>query len=489
MDISLQLSQKLQQKLSPQQIQMIKLIEVPTLQLEQRVQQELQDNPALEEGVDNEAENDDNEHEVDENGDPLTDTPINDNTDFEEYMDEGIPDYRLTTHNQSRDEMGVREEIPFSIGVSFQEHLQEQLGLRQLNDQDRAVAQFIIGNIDDDGYLRRDLESLADDIAFQTSVSVSLDDLERLLAIVQSFEPTGVGARSLQECLLLQLRKKEPSDDVNNAILILTKDFDAFAKKHFDKLSRLPGMDETKLKNAIAIITRLTPKPGAAFSTTLEKNMQQIVPDFIVTIEQGEPVVALNNDSIPPLRVSPDYREMLKTYTQDKAPTRQIKDAASFVKQKLDAAKWFIDALKQRNDTMMRVMLAIAHLQRDFLISGDEMNLKPMILKDIADVTNLDISTVSRVSNSKYVQTHFGVLPVKHFFSESMLTQDGEEVSSRTIKSILLDCVENEDKRKPIPDEQLMEELKRRGFIIARRTVAKYREQLGIPVARLRKQV
>lgn len=489
MDTSLRLSQKLQQKLSPQQIQMIKLIEVPTLQLEQRVQQELQDNPALEEGIENEPDDNDSERELDENGDAINDTPINDDTDFEEYMDDSIPDYRLASHNQSRDEMGVREDIPFSVGISFHEHLSEQLGLRQLSDQDRSIAQFIIGNIDDDGYLRRDLEAIADDIAFQTSVSVSSSDLERLLALVQSFEPVGVGARTLQECLLLQLGKKESSPDVDNAIRILTKDFDAFAKKHYDKLLRLPDMDEAKLKAAIAIITRLTPKPGAAFSSILEKNMQQVIPDFIVTIEQGEPVVALNNDTIPPLRVSAAYRDMLQTYSQDKTQSRQIKDAASFVKQKLDAAKWFIDALKQRNDTMMRVMVAIAHLQREYLISGDDVNLKPMILKDIADITNLDISTVSRVSNSKYVQTHFGVFPIKHFFSESMLKQDGEEVSSRTIKSILLSCVENEDKRNPIPDEQLMEELKRKGFVIARRTVAKYREQLGIPVARLRKQV
>lgn len=492
METKLTLQQRMQQKLSPQQIQMIKMIEVPMVELEQRIDQELQENPALEEG-----EELDDEHAVMEQEEEHAEDekPIRDDMDYEDYMGGGddtadVPDYRMRVNNQSRDERGTREEIPFSIGTSFHEFLNDQLSLRNLSEQDRRIAEFIVGNIEEDGYLRREDMDIVDDLAFKIGLEVTEEQVKQMVKVVQSLDPAGVGARTLQECLLLQLSRREQTPSVVDAQKILSEHFDLFARKHYDKLQKRSGLTEKELKAAVAEVTKLTPKPGASFGTVLDKNKEQVVPDFIVAIDDdGSLVVSLNNDTLPELRVSKTYKEMLKEYSQDKSGNRQMKDAAVFVRQKVDAAQWFIDALKQRNRTMMNVMESIVKRQSDFFLKGDESLLKPMILKDIAEATDLDISTVSRVSNSKYVQTQFGVWPLKHFFSEAMLMEDGEEVSSRSIKSILKQYVESEDKKHPIPDERLMEILKEKGFVIARRTVAKYREQLGIPVARLRKEV
>ncbi len=478
--ISQSLQQRLQQKLSPQQIQVIKLLEIPNLELEERIHQELEENPALEEGKEEVTSDDINADENPDGGN-------NDDMDLEEYMqDDDIPDYKLQSSNSSKDDR--KEDIPFSIGMTFHEYLIDQLHLRNLSERDQALAEYIIGNIDDEGYLRRDVEAMVDDIVFQLAIEVTDEEILNLLKIVQDFEPAGVGARDLQECLLLQIKRREQTESVEIAHKVIENLFDEFTKKHYEKIIKKLGVSEEEFKSAITEITKLNPKPGNAWGTILEKSVENVIPDFILEVENGEPYVVLNNRNIPELRVSHTYQDMFKDYSANKQ-NKEMKDAVMFVKQKLDSAKWFIDAIKQRHNTLLTTMSAIVNFQKEFFLEGDETLLKPMILKDIAEITELDISTISRVSNSKYIQTDFGVFSVKYFFSESMQTDTGEEVSSREIKSILQTCIETENKRKPITDEQLAKILQEKGYVIARRTVAKYREQLDIPVARLRKEL
>ncbi|MBN1462064.1 MAG: RNA polymerase factor sigma-54, partial [Paludibacteraceae bacterium] len=358
-----------------------------------------------------------------------------------------------------------------------------------LSEREHMLAQYIIGNIDDEGYLRRDVEAMVDDIVFQTGFEVTDKELSDLIVIIQDFEPAGVCARNLQECLALQINRRKKTESIKIAAKIITGLFEEFTKRHYERIIKKLAITEELFKEAVSEITKLNPKPGNAWGSLLERNMQQVVPDFLLEVDNGHPYITLNNKNIPELRVSNTYQEMFKEYSSNKqSRSKEMKDAVLFVKQKLDSAKWFIDAIKQRQNTLLVTMNAIVTFQKEFFLEGDETLLRPMILKDIAEITGLDISTISRVSNSKYVQTDFGVYPVKYFFSESMQTDSGEEVSSREIKSILQKCIEEEDKRKPITDEQLADILKSKGYIIARRTVAKYREQLDIPVARLRKE-
>lgn len=483
--MKLTLEQKLQQKLSPQQIQMIKLIEVPAVELEDRIEQELQENPALEEGEEQDEKNE--ELNLDQDGEVQQedDRMVNDDVDYEEYMNgDDIQDYKLHANNQSVNDKN--ENIPFSIGTSLHEHLTEQLNLNSLDDKQKTIGEFVIGNIDEDGYLRRDTEAMVDDIAFQNGIEVTVEDIDNMISRVQMLDPAGIGARTLQECLLLQIKNIRPQLQPTAAKLLDTC-FEAFSKKHYDVILKKLGITEEELKEVFSEIVKLNPKPGSAWSNNVDKNMQTIIPDFFLEVENGECNITLNNSNIPPLRVSRQYKEMFQDYTANKSANKDMKDAVLFVKQKLDSAKWFIDALKQRNNTMMLVMSAIVERQKEFFVKGDDTCLKPMVLKDIAADTGLDVSTVSRVSNSKYIQTEFGVYPIKFFYSEAMQTESGEEVSSKKIKSILKEIIDAEDKTKPIADEALMAELKKQGFVIARRTIAKYREQLGIPVARLRK--
>lgn len=479
-----QLQQKLQQKLSPAQIQVIKMLEVPTLELEERIRQELEENPALEEGAEKDNETDD----FDELND--VDGGNNDDIDLDEYMaDDDIPDYKLKANNTSKDDK--HEDIPFSVGMTFHEFLVDQIGLLKLSDKERMLIEYVIGNIDDEGYLRRSPEAMVDDIVFQAGIQTSDEEMIRIVEQVQLLDPPGVGAMNLQECLMLQLERKNRTKEVVLAKKLVSEFFEEFSKKHFDKIQRGLDIDDNMLKKVMNEIIHLNPKPGNAWGgNILEKSMTTIVPDFVLENDENQLTVHLNNSNIPELRVNSTYNEMFQDYASNKQnQTREMKDAVMFVKQKIDSARWFIDAIKQRQQTLLTTMMAIVNFQREFFIEGDDTYLKPMILKDIADITGYDISTISRVSNSKYIQTEFGIFPVKYFFSESMTNDSGEEVSTREIKKILQECVENEDKRKPINDDALAEVLKTKGYIIARRTVAKYREQLNIPVARMRKEI
>ncbi|HRZ97125.1 MAG TPA: RNA polymerase factor sigma-54 [Paludibacter sp.] len=479
-----QLQQKLQQKLSPAQIQVIKMLEVPTLELEERIRQELEENPALEEGADSNTETDDSDdYDNDDGGN-------NDDFDPEEYTyDDDIPDYKLKTNNNSKDDK--REEIPFSAGMTFHDFLIDQLGLLTLTELERQLAEYVIGNIDDEGYLRREPEAMVDDIVFNAGIHTTDEDIYKIIALIREFDPAGVAATNLQDCLLLQLDRKQETPEIIAAKNILKNYFDEFSKKHFDKITRSLDITDEYLKKIISEIIRLNPKPGNAWSgNVLEKSMSTIVPDFILENDEGQLSVHLNNSNLPELRVNNTYNEMFQDYASNrKNQTREMKDAILFVKQKIDSARWFIDAIKQRQQTLLTTMMAIVEFQHEFFIEGDDTWMKPMILKDIADRTGYDISTISRVSNSKYIQTEFGIFPVKYFFSESMTNDSGEEVSTREIKKILQDCVDNENKRNPLNDDALAEVLKTKGYLIARRTVAKYREQLNIPVARLRKEI
>lgn len=479
------LQQKLLQKLSPQQIQVIKLLEIPTMQLEQRIKKELEENPTLEEGPDYDDEQLQDESQND-------DSPNQDDDEFtlEDYLnDEDVPSYRLTTNNYSKDDK--REEIPFSTGVSFHEHLENQLGLRVLDERQKNLGLYLLGNIDDDGYLRRKLSAIADDLAFSVGVETNEDELEQILYIIQDFEPIGVGARDLQECLLLQIESKNQSiPEVALARKILKYHFDEFTRKHYDKIQARLNLSDDDLKDGIDEILKLNPKPGGSFHDPHNRVSYHIVPDFILDLTDGELILSLNSRNVPDLKINREYSQMLESYAANKQnATRQEKEAVAFVKQKIDSAKWFIDAIKQRQNTLLFTMQAIIEYQEDFFRTGDETKLRPMILKDIAEETGLDISTISRVANSKYVQTNFGIFSLKFFFSEGMQTDSGEEVSTKEIKKILQDCIEAEEKRKPLTDEKLMDILQEKGYPIARRTVAKYREQLGIPVARLRKEL
>lgn len=480
------LQQKLLQKLSPQQIQMIKLLEIPTIQLEQRIKKELEENPVLEEGKEEDLFNDNGEEEVTE------DNLDNDLDEFslDDYInDEDIPSYKLTANNYSKDDK--KEDIPFSVGISFHEHLQNQLGLRDLTEKEEVLATYLIGNLDDDGYVRRKLEAIANDLAFSQNIETDEDELLEVLRIVQDLEPVGVGARHLQECLLIQIQNKDREvPEIDLAWKILKYYFNEFTKKHYEKIVTRLNISEEILKVAINEILKLNPRPGSSFSSTSQA-IQTLVPDFILENNDGELQLSLNARNVPDLRLSYTYTEMLQSYTSKSKneKTKSDKEAISFVKQKLDSAKWFIDAIKQRQNTLLLTMNAIIEYQYEYFREGDEAKLKPMILKDIAEKTGLDISTVSRVANSKYIQTHFGIYSLKYFFSEGLQTESGEEVSTREIKSILKECIENEDKKKPLTDDKLTEILKEKGYKIARRTVAKYREQLNIPVARLRKEL
>ncbi|MBP8904256.1 MAG: RNA polymerase factor sigma-54 [Paludibacteraceae bacterium] len=479
-----QLQQKLQQKLSPAQIQVIKMLEIPTLELEERIRQEIEENPVLEEGPETSELNDEEDvNQGDEND-------SNDDFDLNEYMpDDDIPDYKLVANNTSRDDR--HDDIPFSAGFTFHEFLADQVGLLHLNEHERKLVEYIIGNIDEEGYLRRDAESMVDDIVFQAGIETTDAEMKRLIKLVHQFDPAGVGAANLQECLQLQLERREPTETVKNARRIVLDFFEEFSKKHYDKIIRSMNLTEESLKDSLAEITRLNPKPGNAWGgNVLEKSFSTIVPDFIIENDNGVLTVQLNNSNVPELRINSTYNEMFEDYSNNKSnQTREMKDAVMFVKQKIDAARWFINAIKQRQQTLLTTMTAIIDFQHDFFIEGDETFLKPMVLKDIADVTGYDISTISRVSNSKYVQTEFGIFPVKYFFSESMTNDSGEEISTREIKKIMQECIEDEDKRNPLNDDRLVDVLKEKGYLIARRTVAKYREQLNIPVARLRKEI
>jgi RNA polymerase sigma-54 factor len=479
------LQQKLQQKLSPAQIQVIKMLEVPTLELEERIRQELEENPALEEGEEPSADNDDaDEFESNDDG------GNNDDTDFDDYMsDDEIPDYKLKTNNNSKDDK--REDIPFSAGMTFHEFLLEQVGLLQLTEKQETLIEYVIGNIDEEGYLRRTPEAMVDDIVFQAGIQTSDEEMYEVVDMVKQFDPAGVGATTLQECLALQLDRKKHSADIVIAKKLVAEYFEEFSKKHFDKITKSLNIDDECLKRVMNEIVHLNPKPGNAWSgNVLEKSMSTIVPDFILENDENKLSVSLNNSNVPELRVSATYNEMFQDYTGNKKnQSREMKDAVMFVKQKIDSARWFIDAIKQRQQTLLATMTAIVEYQKAFFIEGDETFLKPMILKDIADMTGYDISTISRVSNSKYIQTEFGVFSVKYFFSESMTNDSGEEISTKEIKKILQDCINSEEKSKPLNDDALVEVLKTKGYVIARRTVAKYREQLNIPVARMRKEI
>lgn len=486
MALKQQLQLKQQQKLSPLQMQVIKLTELPVIELEERIKQELEDNPALEEGVDPTDTTSDFEDDFSTEDD--ANISQEDITLGDYLNEEEIPDYQL--RDNSRQNTGKQDEIPFSMASSLHEYLIEQLGECELSGKEEKVAEYIIGNIDENGYLDRSLSAISDDLIFQQNIDVPIKQLENILSIIHDFEPAGIAARNLQECLLLQLKRKEKSEDTELAIKIITDYFEEFSKRHYDKIIKQLNTDEAHLKDAIEEITTLNPKPGNNWGDSMTITLSTIVPDFVVETYNGELILSMNNRNIPDLRVSREYSNLLRGYADNKeSMTSDKKNAVLFVKQKLDSARWFIDAIKQRQDTLQRTMQAIMDMQYDFFFTGEEAQLKPMILKDVAQRTGYDISTISRVSNSKYVQTNFGVYPLKYFFSESMQTDTGEEISSREVKAILKECIENEDKKRPLTDDKLSEILKEKGYIIARRTVAKYREQMNLPVARLRKEI
>jgi RNA polymerase sigma-54 factor len=482
MALKQQLTQRLEQRLSPQQIQLMKLLQVPTIELDQRIKQEIEENPALEEGLDRlEEEYPSSEEDYSEDLDGSTDFDLSD------YMDDDSADYKTQSNNRSKDDEEYY--VPLSGEQSFQEKLLEQLHLLDLDDTQFLIADIIIGNLDESGYLNRDVYALVDDLAFSANVFVTEKEIEEVLQIVQELDPAGVGARDLRECLLLQLKREHDGDITRfTAKKIVENHFDEFIKKHYDKILLKLEIEEEDLKEAIDVILKLNPKPGGSSKET-EKPMQQITPDFSVFEFEGKLELTLNGKNAPDLKVSKEYENMLRAYAEGAKKSKADREAVSFVKQKLESAKWFIDAIKQRQNTLFVTMNAIMNYQRAFFLTGDETNLKPMILKDISEVVGLDISTISRVVNSKYVQTNYGIFSLKYFFSESMSTDSGEEVSTREVKKILAEAIAQEDKRKPLPDDKLTELLQQKGYNIARRTVAKYREQLNIPVARLRKEL
>ncbi|MFN5325452.1 MAG: RNA polymerase factor sigma-54 [Bacteroidota bacterium] len=485
------LQQKLLQKLSPQQIQLMKLLQVPTMALEQRIKEELEINPALEEGPqDDQDEGDERDEDLEASDNSMDDQDgggeERDDFDISDYIQDDEPDYKTKSNNSGPDE--ERTEIPIVSGNSSQEILLSQLGLCDFDDKQYLIATHLIGSLDEDGYLRRDLSSLCDDLAFSQGVEAKAEEVEEVLHVIQTFDPAGIGARDLRECLMLQLVRKDPrKESVRNAMAILDQYMDEFSKKHYDKIEKAMELDDEHLRDAISEILHLNPRPGGSFADD-SRSSQHIIPDFIINNNDGVLELSLNSRNAPDLRISRQYTKMLAEYSKE-SNSRAGREAVAFVKQKLDAAKWFIDAIRQRQITLIRTMDAIMNYQKDYFSEGDEKKLRPMILKDIAEIVQLDISTVSRVANSKYVQTPFGTFLLKTFFSEALSTDSGEEVSSREVKKILSDAIGAEDKRKPLPDEKLMEILNQKGYNIARRTVAKYREQLGIPVARLRKEL
>ncbi|MDE5610849.1 MAG: RNA polymerase factor sigma-54 [Odoribacter sp.] len=494
------LQQKLGLKINPLQIQLIKLLELPTYQLEQRIKEELEQNPLLEveEKPEGEAPEDDQTEDMDSSLDEFGEDGEDersgeDDFSLEDYLgdDDDIPEYRLATSNVSRDD--ENRDFILSQGASFRESLVAQLGTRPLSEMEHRVAEYIIGNIDDDGYLRRDVENIVDDLAFGAGVEVSEEEVLRLLKLIQQFEPAGVGARDLKECLLLQIERKRavaPGNKIlEDAKIIVEECFDEFSRKHYEKISRKLRLDDAELKRAMDEILKLNPKPGGALTdVAFAQHAEKIIPDFSLDLVDGELQLSLNSGDVPELRINKSYLDLLEQY-QNGESTKEKKDVVSFVKYKLNSAKSFIDAVHQRNNTLMLTMTAIVQFQKPFFLSGDESLLKPMILKDIADVTGLDVSTISRVSNSKYVQTWFGIYALKDFFSNGMQTVTGEEVSTGELKNMLKILVDEEDKRKPLTDDELVALMEKKGFQIARRTVAKYRQMLDIPVARLRREI
>jgi len=477
-----QLNLKLSQKLSPQQIQLMKLIQLPTQAFEQRLKQELEDNPALNSGKE-EMDSEFDEFSNEQQDEPREEPEI----DIDDYLsDDDIPSYQLRSQNYSKDDED--RQIPYAAGRSFNEYLKTQIRTYRLDEEERKIAEFLIGSVDDAGYIRRSIEDIVDDLAFTQNVYTDEEKVKKVLKVVQSLDPSGVGAQSLQECLLIQLRRKEPTETTELSISILEDSFDAFAKKHYERLLDKYEITRDQLRAVVSEISSLNPKPGGSHSGNIH-SVEQVVPDFTIRIKDGELELSLNGRNAPQLHVSSHYKNMLQGYKESKKRTQEQKNAVMFIKQKLDSAKWFIEAIQQRQQTLMVTMGAIMNYQKDYFLSGDERDLKPMILKDIAEEIEMDVSTVSRVANSKYVDTPYGTFLIKDFFSEAMLNTEGEEVSTREIKKILEMTVEKEDKNKPLTDQKLAEVLKEKGYPIARRTVAKYREQLSIPVARLRKTI
>ncbi len=468
---------KLSQKLSPQQIQLMKLIQLPTLDFEQKIQREIEENPALEQGQNSSDENND------EGQDDYSDS---DDLNIDDYINyDDTPSYKLSSNNSGNQE---DKNIPFASGISFTQHLLTQLKPISLSEKKMKIAEFLVGSIDESGYIRLDPDEIIDDLAFTQNLIVSNDELEEVLKIVQEFDPPGVGALSLQNCLILQLKRKKSSVSIDLAIEIIENSFEQFSKKHFEKLMNKYSINEEQLKEVITIISKLNPKPGGSYSGG-GKPVEQVIPDFKISIENNELILELNYRNSPTLNISRDYDEMLRGYKLEKNKSKSQREAIQFIKQKLDSAKWFIDAVKQRQQTLFITMQAIMNYQKEYFITGDERKIKPMILKDIANEIEMDISTISRVANSKYVDTPYGTKLLKEFFSESMKTTSGEEISTIEIKKILEKIISNENKRKPETDEKLVKLLNEKGYKIARRTVAKYREQLNIPVARLRKEI
>ena len=481
---------KLSQKLSPQQIQLMKLIQLPTQAFEQRLLEEMNENPALEGTTDQEEvfEKDEFDNNDDYDDDDYGNESIDSgDVNIDEYLsNDETPDYKTQSNNYSDDD--EERESPLSAGVSFHQDLINQLNTFILNDAEREIAEFLVGSIDDMGYIRRSISDIVDDMAFTQAIYTDEKAVEKMLHVIHELEPSGVGARDLQECLLLQLKHKTPTDYVALAISIIDDQFEAFSKKHYDKLTAKFNVSNEQLKSAIHEIEKLNPKPGGAY-TGNNRITENVVPDFAIRIIEDELELTLNGRNAPALHVSKDYQEMMQTYKDSRDKSSAQKDAVQFIKQKLDSAKWFIDAIRQRQETLFVTMNAIMHFQQEFFLDGDETKMKPMILKDIADMVGLDISTVSRVANSKYVETPYGTKLIKEFFSEAMTNDQGEEVSTLEIKKILKDVIDEEDKNKPLPDDQLADILKERGYPIARRTIAKYRELLDIPVARMRKKM
>ncbi|MCY7420707.1 MAG: RNA polymerase factor sigma-54 [Chitinophagaceae bacterium] len=495
MSLSQSLQQKLLQKLSPQQIQLMKLLQVPTANLEERIKEELEENPALEVGEDGHDDyNDDpkdefdssNEEDFDSDGSP----DEYENLDLSEYVndsDDEVGDYKLRDENYPEADEG--KVVPIRVETSFHDMLLTQLGLMKLDDRSHKIAEQIVGSIDDDGYLRRELTSISDDLAFRQNIVAGEAEIEALIKKIQQFDPPGICARDLKECLVIQLKRKLTEGiEVEQAMLVLEKYFDEFTKKHYEKIQRGLGIDDVQLKAVINQIIKLNPKPGGNIGQ-INKAESYIIPDFFIFNNAGSLELTLNSKNAPDLRISEGYRDMMKDYERGTKKDKRQKEAVLFIKQKIDSAKWFIDMIKQRQQTLIGTMQSIMNYQQEFFLTGDETTLKPMILKDIAEMTGLDISTESRVANSKFVQTEFGTYRLKFFFSESLSTDSGEEVSTREVKKILSNLIEAEDKHKPLSDEQLTDMLQEKGYNIARRTVAKYREQLNLPVARLRKQL
>ncbi len=476
------LTQKLSQRLSPQQIQLMKLIQLPTLAFEQKIQQELEENPALESGKEQDDifENEDNSQDEERD---IIETEF----DVDDYLsDDEIPSYKTYSNNYSPDDDDNK--VPYVAGKSFSEHLNSQLHTFRLSEEEEQIADFLIGSIDSTGYIRREIEDIIDDLAFTQSLYTTKEKVINVLKIIQSLDPAGVGASNLRECLLIQMKRKPQKESVIHAIQILDKAFEMFSKKHYEKLKQKFKLSDEQLKQAIEQIEHLNPKPGSSYSSR-NQPVSQITPDFTIKVKNGELELSLNSRNAPQMHISRDYNNMLKNYKDNAIKSKEQKKALMFIKQKLDSAKWFIDAIKQRQNTLISTMSCIMDIQKEYFLTGDERNLKPMILKDVAEKIDMDISTVSRVANSKYVDTPYGIILIKDFFSESMKNEKGDDVSTREIKNILQNIINKEDKQKPYTDSRLVNELKEKGYPIARRTVAKYREVLGIPVARLRKEI